>query len=248
MKTLKPITCLLGSFALITAISVVCADSFPEKTGYLIDSRGNVVKNTYGQCWRTGYWAPALAIAECDPDLVQEEKPKEAMPLLPAPVSSETKLPAVPEKTAVAERTAMTETAPEKPLVEAYFSAETLFDFDKAVVKPEGQKVLEEKIVASMKMHPEVELLTVTGYADRIGTELYNQNLSERRAKAVKAYLVKQGVAAERIKVVGKGESEPNPEANTKQSCKGIRGNKLVACLQPDRRVTVVSQRRGATR
>ena len=238
MKTSIRFFCMLGAIAFAAFCGVVIADSFPEKTGYLIDSRGNVVKNSYGECWRTGYWTPAMAIAECDPDLVKKETPKEAAPFVP----SETKPSPVPEKPAVVV------IAPEKTVVEVYFNAETLFDFDKAVVKPEGRKILDEKIVSGMNMHPEVELLVITGHADRIGTEEYNQGLSERRANAVKAYLVKQGVAADRIRASGKGESEPNPEANTRQACKGITSNKLIACLQPDRRVTVESQRRAPAR
>ena len=66
------------------------------------------------------------------------------------------------------------------------FKAETLFDFDKAVVRAEGKKELDDKVVAGMKAHPEVELLLVTGHADRIGSDKYNQKLSERRAAAVK--------------------------------------------------------------
>jgi len=42
--------------------------------GYLLDSRGAVVKNNFGLCWRTGYWTPEMAIAECDPDLVKKLK------------------------------------------------------------------------------------------------------------------------------------------------------------------------------
>jgi len=151
--------------------------------------------------------------------------------------------PAETKPSAVKETPAVAVAAPERPAVEAYFDAESLFDFDKAVVKPEGQRILDEKIVTGMKMHPQVSLLIITGHADRIGTEEYNQGLSERRANAVKAYLAKQGIAAERMTVSGKGESEPNPEANTRQACKGMRGNKLIVCLQPDRRVTVESQR-----
>lgn len=235
MKTSKLMPGMLGAVALVASYGAACADGFPEKTGYLIDTRGNVVKNSYGECWRTGYWTPAMAIEECDPDLVKKEKVKEAEPLLPAPPP-------------VISRPAVAAAAPEKPVVETYFNAETLFDFDKAVVKPEGRKILDEKIVAGMNMHPEVALLIITGHADRIGTEEYNQDLSERRANAVKAYLVKQGVAAERMRASGKGESEPNPEANTRQACKGMGGNRLIACLQPDRRVTVEPQRRTPAR
>lgn len=209
------------SIALVTGISAagaVFAHDVPN-AGYLIDSRGNVVKNNYGDCWRTGYWTPAMATAECDPSLVKKEEPKPAAPApkVEAPVAG-----------------------PEKPAVKVTFKAETLFDFDKAVVRPEGKKELDDKVVESMKAHPEVELLLVTGHADRIGTEKYNQKLSERRAAAVKAYLVSKGIAADRVKTVGKGESEPNPDADTVHQCKGTKKTKkLIECLQPDRRVTV---------
>lgn len=212
------IALLAGLFAAGTALAHDVTNA-----GYLIDSRGTPVRNNYNQCWRTGYWTPAMATAECDPDLVKKPEPKK-VEYVPAPV--------VPAAPVVA--------GPEKPAVKAEFKAETLFDFDKAIVRPEGKKVLDDKVVEGMKAHPEVELLLVTGHTDRIGTTQYNQKLSERRAAAVKAYLVSKGIAADRVKTVGKGESEPNPEANTKQACKGVKGSKkLIACLQPDRRVTV---------
>jgi len=215
----------LSIVTLVAVLGMGSAIAHPvEKEGYLIDTRNNVVKNNYGECWRTGYWTPAMAIAECDPDLVKKEEPK-----------------AAPKAAAAAPAPAAAPVAgPDKPAVKAEFKAETLFDFDKAVVKADGQKVLDDKIVAGMKAHSEVEMLLVTGHTDRIGTAKYNQKLSERRAAAVKAYLVKQGVAAERIHTVGKGESEPSADANTKENCKGVKGKmKLIACLQPDRRVTV---------
>jgi OOP family OmpA-OmpF porin len=190
--------------------------------GYLIDNRGALVKNNYNQCWRTGYWTPAMAVKECDPDLVKKEEPKKEEPKAAAPVA-----PAAPVA------------GPEAPAVKVTFKAETLFDFDKAAVRSEGKKELDDKVVESMKAHPEVELLLVTGHTDRIGTTQYNQKLSERRAAAVKAYLVDQGIAADRVKTVGKGESEANPDADTKTKCRNMPSKKLIECLQPDRRVTV---------
>jgi OOP family OmpA-OmpF porin len=213
---------LVLSITLITGISAVSAAFAHDvpNAGYLIDTRGSVVKNNFNQCWRTGYWTPAMATAECDPDLVKKEVPKKEEPKAAAPVAP------------VA--------GPEAPAVKVTFKAETLFDFDKAVVRAEGKKELDDKVVATMKAHPEVELLLVTGHADRIGTEKYNQKLSERRAAAVKDYLASQGVAADRVKTVGKGESTPNPDADTVNKCKGTKKTKkLIECLQPDRRVTV---------
>lgn len=195
------------------------AAGFPDKTGYLIDGRGNVVRNSYGECWRTGCWTPEMAIAECDPDLIKKggETPVEKTPPAPVIRAEPAAVPGIPIR----------------------FDAETLFDFDKADVRPEGQKLLDEKIVAGIKLRSETVM--VTGHADRIGTEKYNQDLSERRAYAVRNYLQQQGIAAQRIRASGKGESEPDQQANTASSCKGLRGEKLISCLQPDRRVTVES-------
>jgi OOP family OmpA-OmpF porin len=191
-----------------------------DKRGYLVDTRGNVVKNSYNQCWRTGYWIPELAIAECDPDLIKKEEPKIAI-APPAPVPIE----------------------PPKPVIKVYIAAAALFDFDESVLRPEGKKILDEQVVAIMKAHPEVEMVVVVGHADRIGTDDYNQRLSERRAAAGKDYLVQQGIAPERISAIGKGESEPDPEADTANKCKDVKGReKLIACLQPDRRVTIESE------
>jgi OOP family OmpA-OmpF porin len=205
----------------VSAVSAAFAHDVPN-AGYLIDTRGSVVKNNYDQCWRTGYWTPAMATAECDPDLVKKPEPKKEEPKAAAPVAPVTPV-----------------AGPDKPAVKAEFKAETLFDFDKAVVRAEGKKELDDKVVEGMKAHPEVELLLVTGHTDRIGTAKYNQKLSERRAAAVKTYLVSQGIAGDRIQTSGKGESMPNPDAGTKTKCHNMPSKKLIECLQPDRRVTV---------
>ena len=111
--------------------------------------------------------------------------------------------------------------------------AEVLFDFDKDVLKAEGKKILDVEVVEKMKTHPEVELVLITGHTDLIGTGQYNQNLSERRANRVKKYIASQGVAESRLHAVGKGETMPVVD------CKGVRGKKLIECLQPNRRVVV---------
>lgn len=111
--------------------------------------------------------------------------------------------------------------------------AEVLFGFDKAALKDEGKKILDVEVVEKMKAHPEVELVLISGYTDRIGDDKYNQKLSERRAADVKKYLVSQGIAENRLHSVGKGEADPVAD------CKGVRGKKLIECLQPNRRVVV---------
>jgi OOP family OmpA-OmpF porin len=81
-----------------------------------------------------------------------------------------------------------------------------------------------------------VEVITAVGHTDRLGSEAYNQKLSERRVAAVKAYLVSKGVEANRISTAGKGEMQPVTKAN---ECLGAKSAKVIACLQPDRRVEI---------
>ena len=117
--------------------------------------------------------------------------------------------------------------------VSVSFEAEPLFSFDKSVVRSDQRSKLNE-LVASLK-GTQYDSVSVIGYADRIGTNEYNQKLSERRANAVKTYLVHQGIPAGKINAEGRGESEPV----TGDTCSGQRGSALIACLEPDRRVDV---------
>jgi OOP family OmpA-OmpF porin len=114
-------------------------------------------------------------------------------------------------------------------------SAEKLFAFDKATLQ-DGSKPILDEVAAKLIAHPEFELVIVTGHTDRIGSEVYNLKLSERRANAVKAYIVTKGIDSARLKAVGKGESEPVVE------CKGVKGKAAIECLQPNRRVVIYAQ------
>ncbi len=180
----------------------------PEAYG--IDDRGVVVRNTTGLCWRTNYWTPAMAIHECDPDLVKKPEAVAAAPAAAAPAAATT--------------------APDK----ITFSADALFDFDKAVLKPAGVQSLNEFVQGIGSL--QYDLIIAVGYADRIGSEEYNKNLSIRRAEAVKAHLVSRGIDPSRIFVDGKGEANPV----TGNSCVGDKKTKaLIDCLAPDRRVEI---------
>ncbi len=114
--------------------------------------------------------------------------------------------------------------------------AEKLFGFDKANLKDEGKAALEDA-AAKIKANPEITVVVVTGHTDRIGSDAYNQKLSERRANQVKDYLIAQGVNGSLIEAVGKGESEPVVECAGNKATK-----KLVSCLQPNRRVTIQAE------
>jgi OOP family OmpA-OmpF porin len=176
--------------------------------GYVIDARGYVAKSGTGLCWRTGYWTPAMAIAECDPDLAKKDEAK-----------------AAPAATGV------------KPAAaKVTLAADALFDFNKSVLRAEGKAAL-DKLVNDVK-GIKLEVIIAVGHADRIGKDTYNQKLSERRAAAVKDYLVGKGVEANRVYAEGKGEKQP--KTTDAQCGKSVaKSKKLIDCLQPDRRVEI---------
>jgi len=92
--------------------------------------------------------------------------------------------------------------------VEAVIELEGVhFDFDKATIKPEGMAVLDQA-AALLKTHERV-IVEVAGHTDSVGSEAYNQGLSERRANAVKDYLTAKGITASRLSARGYGESQP---------------------------------------
>jgi OOP family OmpA-OmpF porin len=112
------------------------------------------------------------------------------------------------------------------------FSADALFAFDKSILKPEGRSLLDD--FTGQLSGAQYDAIFVTGHTDRFGSNDYNQKLSERRANAVKDYLVSKDVPANRINANGKGEMQP---VTLPGDCKGAKSVKVIACLQPDRRV-----------
>lgn len=226
MKTFSPRKQACGivfAFLSLGAGAAFAHSDAPIAQGYWQDSNRHIVKDNYKECWRTGYWTPAMANAECDPSLVK--KP---------PVVAAKKPDTVPAQPLIPP-----DVGPAKPALRVTIQAETLFDFDKAVLRGEGKKTLDDEVVTKMKEHPEVEVILVSGYADRIGSEKYNQKLSERRADAVKAYIVDQGVDTSRVETVGKGEADPVVDCKDVKGAESRRNKKLVSCLQPNRRVVV---------
>lgn len=155
----------------------------------------------------------------------------------PAPVVEEPTPEPAPAPVAAAEPAPAPAPAPApvcKPQNETVtVSAEKLFGFDKANLREEGRKVLEET-AAKIKANPEITAVIVTGHTDRIGSDAYNQKLSERRAKQVAEYLIAQGVDSNIITSEGKGKTEPVVQCDGKKVSK-----KLISCLQPNRRVEI---------
>lgn len=218
----------ISKIALLATASLCASAAFAEvNDGYIFDTRGNPVMSGTGLCWRTTRWTPALAIKECDPDLIKKEAP----PVAPKPVETLV-LPLPPSPPAAP--------APQpKPAAEKVtLAADTLFDFDKAVLRPEGKATLDGLLARINDV--KLEVVIAVGHADRIGSDKYNQNLSEKRAASVKDYLIGKGLEANRVYTEGKGEKQPVTGDTCKKMGKEHRSNKkLVACLQPDRRVDI---------
>ena len=93
------------------------------------------------------------------------------------------------------------------------FDIGILFDFDKTALK-DAAKTNVQSLAASLNQYPDTDI-KVIGHTDSRGTEQYNMGLSERRAAAVKAYAVSQGVPASRLVTIGKGFAEPIADNET---------------------------------
>jgi OmpA-OmpF porin, OOP family len=188
----------------------------PDGKAYLHDAEHGVVKSGTGLCWTTGFGPPPAPSAECDPNYVAYVAPPVAAPAAPVQVA------------------ALTPPAPQPVAEKLTLDADTLFDFDKAVLRPAGRDALDTFVGKLRDISPDT--IMAIGYTDRIGSERYNQRLSERRAVAVKTYMVSMGVDAARIYTEGKGEMQPVTKAG---DCTGRKSAKVIACLQPDRRVDI---------
>lgn len=183
-----------------------------KNQGYWVDGSGSIVTSPVaGMCWHSGEWTPALAVEPCDP--VARRTAVVATPVEPVtPVVAQ----------------------PRPMPTKLSFSADTLFGFNKSEITPKGKLMLDD-LVRQLN-DAQYDQIVLTGHADRIGRSQYNQKLSERRAVAVKDYLVKMQLPGERISAVGMGETEPVTQP---ADCAHLKMPKLIACLQPDRRVNV---------
>ena len=121
---------------------------------------------------------------------------------------------------------------PPAPRFEKFtLSATELFAFDRDQLQSPQPKL--DEIAGVLNRYTDVTNVVITGYADNIGSDKYNQNLSERRAMAVKNYLVNKGVSGNRMRAEGRGE------ANPVVTCTNKNRPALIKCLEPNRRVEV---------
>ncbi len=200
-----------------------------RKDGYLTDTQGGIVRAVgAGVCVRTSQWTPALAVAECDPDLVPKPAPAPAPKPAPKPEAKPAPKPeAKPEAKPKPEK-------PEMLNIERKIELQGM-PFDKAEMTADNTKELDE-FMADLKPVT-LGAIIVTGHTDRIGSLRYNQRLSERRAVVVKDYVVSKGVDPKLIFWEGKAFNQPIPV--TKFCSNKMKRKQLIECLAPNRRVTV---------
>lgn len=223
----KPVSTVLGLLlgcATLSAALGAATEALAQtaKDAYVQDARGVIVRNSNvgdpkigNLCYRTGYWTPAMSIAECDPDIAP--KPVVAAPPAPPVVVPPKPVPPPPPKTCDFTMT---------------LDSDATFEFNKAVLNNAARRELDEKVVKRAAACAKVDLLLITGHTDRIGSQQYNQKLSEKRGNAVADYLKTKGLSV--TEVLGAGKTLPIKSCDDKLPQK-----ELIACLAPNRRVVV---------
>lgn len=195
-----------------------------ERSAYLQDSRGVVVRGGQGLCWRTGHWLPADAAPGCDGELLPPLTNPTAPAIIPPPLAQDS-APAAALATAP---------PPARCDFTVTLQGDETFGFNRAGLTEAARSLLDSEVLPRLAHCSNIELLRVTGHTDRLGSQAYNQRLSEKRANAVARYLQDKGVPAEKIEKLGAGETLPIKECGARLPAKH-----LIACLAANRRVTV---------
>ena len=173
--------------------------------------------------------AAAAFVAGC---ATEPEKPAPAPAPKPAP-QAQPAPPPPPPPAPVAKPEAPKPAPPKKPAVITVTSTE-LFEFNKTTLTADARAKLDKEVVARAGDFSNISLVHIDGHADRLGSPQYNQKLSEKRAEAVRAYLVSKGFDGGKIEVLGSGKTNPV------KSCPDQKNRKdLIECLAPNRRVVV---------
>lgn len=209
-------TALLSLCAASTFAQTTDIQANPAKSAYLQDGRGVVARSGFGLCWRTGTWTPADAIPGCDGELTLPIA-KPTAPPLTAPV------PVAQSPVTAAKRCDFAVT----------LGNDEAFAFNKAVLSGAAKARIDTDVMSKLESCAKVDIVLVTGHTDRLGSQQYNQKLSEKRANAVAVYLKSKGVASE-IDTLGAGKTQAIKSCSDKLPRK-----KLVECLAPNRRVAI---------
>ena len=211
----------LAVAAVALALGVLSASAHAQavdinEKALLLDTRGApVMSGTL--CWHSAYGPAPLWTAGCHAEVVAP------LAQYAAPVAAPAPAPAV------------VATAAPLPVYEKVsFDAHVLFDSNQSVLRPAGRDTLDGFVGDIDGL--ESRTVRLTGHADRMGSEASNQMLSEERINTVRAYLVSKGIEAHRVQASAWGETRPRTDA---AQCSDANTAKNLACLQPDRHVSI---------
>ncbi len=194
------------SKVLVLAVLGVSSGWVQASDGYVDDSSKFIVRTGYGDCMHTKRWSVPNAIVQCDPEIVAARDGVDV---------------------------AAVEVILRMQRNPVHLQADALFGFDSDAISDTGAVLLDDlvgNLTAAILLEQKIE---ITGHTDRIGNDVYNLALSQRRAESVRSYLVAKGVVPRYIETKGVGSAEPVVE------CPGIRGRALIDCLAPNRRTEV---------
>ena len=197
MKKLNKVAMLFATAAMATAAGAQTIDNWRNGTSEMVWKNG-----TNELCWRDAHWTPATAAPGCDGAIVPMAAPAPAPAAAPAPAPAARPAPAPAP-------------APAPVASKVTYAADAFFDFDKAVLKPEGKAKLDD--LAGKVSGIALEVVIAVGHTDSTGAAGYNQALSNKRAEAVKAYLVSKGIESNRIYTEGKGLTQPVADNATRE-------------------------------
>jgi OOP family OmpA-OmpF porin len=189
-------------FAIAALAGSAIAQTAPTEINNWRATDGTVWKNgTNEYCWRDNFFTPETGVQGCD------GVPAPAAPVVPVPAAP------APAPAAVAPAPAPAPVIVAPATEKVSFAADAFFDFDKAVLKPEGKAKLDD--LSEKVKGLTLEVVIAVGHTDAKGTDAYNQKLSVKRADAVKAYLTGKGIEASRVYTEGKGKAQPVADNKT---------------------------------
>lgn len=240
MKNMMRIGFVAGSLSIFSATALGAND---EPYGYVRDSYGNMVRGGNGDCVRARI-SKAESMAECGnskpaaPPVAAKPAEPAAAPTAPAEPTAATPAPEAPaaEKTAALDPTPVvvaptpaaappaaeiaSAPAPEAEPAKAQpeiitIKGDALFGFNRTEIKPEARKQLSD-IASKLKAQQSIEAIVISGHTDAAGPEMYNQELSKKRAESVKQFLINEGIVSKSIVVQALGEERPIASNDTK--------------------------------
>jgi OmpA-OmpF porin, OOP family len=155
-----------------------------------------------------------------------EPQPQPVPAPAPAPVQREVAPPPPPAPAPVA--------VPKRCDAALAFQKDETFPFDRYALTEAAKARLDRDVIGKLADCASVEAIVIEGHADRIGSQQYNQKLSERRADSVRSYLVGKGADRDKIETIGMGKTVP-----AKFCPDSKKRSELIACLAPNRRAIV---------